>query len=94
MLCIENSSSSHKYCRDTDVLYCIALKQAVWILWLQRLLVLHRAKPPGIVNDAAEPHTWREEYGERTKRKGCYRDHNTENNQSWRLTNLAASCAL
>lgn len=39
------------------VLHCIALKQAVWILQLQRLLVLHGAEPPGIVDDAAEPQT-------------------------------------
>lgn len=43
-------------CSHTDVLYCVALKQAVGILWLQGLLILHRAEPPGVVNDAAEPH--------------------------------------
>jgi len=42
-----------------DVLYCIALKQAVWILWLQGLLILHRSEPPGIIDDAAKPHTCR-----------------------------------
>lgn len=41
----------------TDVLHCVALKQAVWILELQRFLVLHRAEPPGVIDDAAKPHT-------------------------------------
>lgn len=39
------------------VLYGIALEQAIGILWLQGLLILHRAEPPGVINDAAEPHT-------------------------------------
>lgn len=58
------SYTRYKHCRETDSLHCKALKQAVWILQLQRLLVLHGAKPPGVVNDAAEPHTWREQGGE------------------------------
>ena len=56
-----------------DVLHCVALKQAVWILQLQRLLVLHRAEPPGVVDDAAEPQTW----GEQSK-MGSEHTHNNE----------------
>lgn len=41
----------------TDILHCIALEEAVRILRLQRLLILHRSEPPGIVNDAAKSHT-------------------------------------
>lgn len=44
-----------------NILYCIALKQAVWILRLQGLLVFHGSEPPGIVDDAAEPHTCTED---------------------------------
>lgn len=43
--------------RYAHVLDCIALEEAVWVLKLQRLLILYGAKPPGIVNDAAETHS-------------------------------------
>lgn len=89
----EFSSSSHKHCRDTDVLHCVALKQAVWILWLQRLLVLHRAEPPGVINDAAEPHTWGELSEDRLKHERRTA-HNNEHISHLARTNLAASCAL
>lgn len=39
------------------VLDGVALEQAVWILQLQRLLVLYEAEPPGVVDDAAKPQT-------------------------------------
>lgn len=40
-----------------DLLDSVALEQAVWVLWLEWLLVLHRAKPPGVIDDAPEAHT-------------------------------------
>lgn len=48
----------HPETSQRGVLYCIALEQAIWVLWLQGLLVLHRAEPPGVIDDAAEPHAW------------------------------------
>lgn len=44
--------------RYADILDCIALEEAVWVLQLQGLLILYGAEPPGVINDAAEPHTW------------------------------------
>lgn len=43
-----------------DVLYCVALKKAVWVLRLQGHLILHRSEPPGVINNAAKPHSCRE----------------------------------
>lgn len=54
----EHLSGAHVNWRYADILDCIALEEAVWILQLQRLLILYGAKPPGVVNDASEPHTW------------------------------------
>lgn len=45
--------------KHADILYGKTLEQAIWILWLQRLPVLDQAKPPGVVNDAAETHALR-----------------------------------
>lgn len=46
---------------NTGVLHCVALKQAVWVLWLQGLLILHGSEPPGVVDNAAKSHTCRED---------------------------------
>lgn len=51
-------SGGHVNWRYADILDCIALEEAVWVLQLQRLLVLYGAEPPGVIDDAAEPHTW------------------------------------